>query len=82
MIYGIKDLKTLKEVDKMLIKTIRLFNDAGTMVENIRIELRTKIVREETHRIMHIASKQQEKLEFLRDKIYNALKPFPIKIQK
>ena len=74
MIYGIKDKKTLKEVDQMLIKAIRLFNDAGTTVENIRINLKTKIVREETHRIMKIASRQQEKLEVLRDKIYIALK--------
>lgn len=74
MIYGIKDLKTIKEVDKMLIKAIRLFNDAATMVEDLRIDLRTKTIREETHKIMHIASNQQKKLENMRDKLYYSLK--------
>ena len=37
MKYGIKDLKTAKEIDKMLIKAIDLFNDATTMVEDIRM---------------------------------------------
>ena len=71
MVFGIKDKKTLKEVDQMLIKAIRLFNDAASMVEDIRIDLKTKMVREKTLKIIRIATKQQEKLELLRDKIFD-----------
>ena len=74
MVYGIKDKKTLNEIDKMLIKAIRLFNDAATVVEDIRSDLKTNSVREKTLNIMKITSRQQEKLEGMRDKVYNALK--------